>query len=482
MQRWAVVTTGQLRADHIAAVEGLQGPVTIERRCADLAELVAVCRTGRSDAALVIGSTELLTATVLADLQEGDRHVVAISAVAEERARLRNLGLTCFDDDVGAEALAAALQGREPARPGASAEDSGDPEETYQSNGGEPRGGVWSDREHGEEQSPHETADPATAQRASAAPPSNVRSSNVPSSDDQLTGDSPTEDREAVRGIHGITVVWGAPGSPGRSTVAVNLAAEIALQGTEVLLVDADTLAASLVPQLGLMEETAGLAQACRAADLGRLDTQALHAATSAVQVSGARLSLLSGLPRAARWPEIRERSLQTVLQLARTRYDYVIVDVAACVEQDEELSYDTLAPQRNGAALTCLRQADRILAVGAADAVSFSRLVKAIEDLQLSLPETAAAQVEVVINKVRSEVIGRSPRDQLGQTWRRLGPDREISAFLPWDGSGCDAALLAGQVLAEAAAESPLRRGIAALAGVDQGSRRKGLLSRLRR
>ncbi|WP_218220498.1 AAA family ATPase [Nesterenkonia sp. Act20] len=448
MQRWSVVTTGALRADHIAAVEGLQGPVTIERRCADLAELVAVCRTGRSDAALVIGSTELLTATVLADLQEGDRQVVAISAVAEERARLRNLGLTCFDDDVGAEALAAALQGRQPARSAASAEDSDqdpapDPDQApSQSHGAESRAGAWSGWGHGEEPSPLESMDPPMVERVSdeAVPPSIDRSS-----DDQLMDDSRIDDREAVHCIQGITVVWGAPGSPGRSTVAVNLAAEIALQGQEVLLVDADTVAASLVPQLGLMEETAGLAQACRAADLGRLDPQALQTATSAVQVSGARLALLSGLPRAARWPEIRERSLRAVLQLARTRYDYVIVDVAACVEQDEELSYDTLAPQRNGAALTCLRHADRVLAVGAADAVSFSRLVKAIEDLQLSLPETAAAQVDVVINKVRSEVIGRSPRDQLGQTWRRLGPDRGIAAFLPMDASGCDAALLAG-------------------------------------
>ncbi len=470
MHRWAVVTTGALRADHIAAVEGLQGPVTIERRCADLAELVAVCRTGRSDAALVIGSTQRLTATVLADLQEGGRQVVAISAVAEERARLRNLGLTCFDDDVGAEALAAALQGREPARSAASAED---PENAaYRPEGtASPEGtgsaadpGTWTDPDHG------------TEPLVDAAPP------GAPTARAAEAASPPWGDREAVHCTEGITVVWGAPGSPGRSTVAVNLAAEIALQGPAVLLVDADTVAASLVPQLGLLEETAGLAQACRAADLGRLDTQALQAATSAVQVSGARLALLSGLPRAARWPEIRERSLQTVLQFARTRYDYVIVDVAACVEQDEELSYDTLAPQRNGAALTCLRQADRILAVGAADAVSFSRLVKAIEDLQLSLPETAAAEIEVIINKVRSEVIGRSPRDQLSQAWRRLGPDREIAAFLPWDASGCDAALLAGQMLSEAAAESALRRGIADLAGVDLGQRPKRLLGRLRR
>ncbi|GAA1136834.1 AAA family ATPase [Nesterenkonia lutea] len=455
MERCAVATTGQLTVDHIAAVEGLQGPVTIERRCADLPELIAVCRNGRADAALIIGDTEQLTATVLAELRQGGRRVVALCAAAEERDRLHRLGVTCFDDEVSAGDLALALQG------------------------GQSTPAARSTTEHADGASPEGAAAPG----GPAPPADTVEHAGQEDGSPAVEPDAllPAEPATVTR-PEGITVVWGGPGSPGRSTIALNLAAEIALQGHEVLLVDADTVAASLVPQLGLMEETAGLAQACRAADLGRLDAAALGAAVAVVEVSGSRFGLLSGLPRAARWPEIRERSLIAVLEMARARYDHVIVDIAASVEQDEELSYDTIAPQRSGAALTCLRAADRILAVGAADPVSFSRLVKAIEDLQLSLPETAAAQIEVVINKVRSEVIGRSPRDQLQRTWRQLGPDRGIDAFLTWDGAGCDAALLKGQVLAEAAPDSALRRSIADLAGAELPQRRTGLMSRFRR
>ncbi|MBO0594317.1 AAA family ATPase [Nesterenkonia sp. E16_7] len=483
MGRWAVVTMGRLGVDHIAAVEGLQGPVTIERRCADLPELIAVCRAGRADAALIIGETQQLTATVLGELQSGGRQVVVLSHIMEERSRLQRLGARTFSDEVSPSALARALQGREPVH-----ETEADlPEPTWGSTHGCPAAAA--EPTHGADHRSNGTSEPAgapapdtvTAEDASGTPAA------LESSDNSTTPDVPSEPggaarRTLPRAAPGITVVWGAPGSPGRSTVAVNLAAELVLHGASVLLIDADTFAASLVAQLGLMEETAGLARVCRAADLGRLDAAALEAATLSVQISGARLGLLSGLPRAQRWPELRERSLVAVLELVRSRYDHVIIDVAAPVEEDEELSFDTVAPQRNAATLTCLRAADRLLVVGAADPVSFPRLVKAVEALELALEDTPLAAPEVIINKVRSEVIGRSPRDQLSQTWLRLGPSAQIQAFLPWDPAGCDAGLLAGQVLAEAAPNSALRRSIARLAGVDLSVRRRGLRARGRR
>lgn len=475
MSRWAVATMGRLSVDHIAAVEGLQGPVTIERRCADLPELIAVCRAGRADAALIIGETHQLTATVLGELRADGRHVVVVSHVAEERSRLQRLGVRTFPDEVSPTALAQALQGRDPADAQAPQAPTSMNHSAQQSPGGtgNPPGGAETDGmatggllARGSRSA--ESADPA--QRNGAATPG----STVPAED--------ASPRTPSKAPSGITVVWGAPGSPGRSTVAVNLAAELALQGASVMLIDADTVAASLVAQLGLMEETAGLARVCRAADLGRLDATALDAATVGVQIGGARLSLLSGLPRAQRWPELRDRSLTTVLELVRSHYDHVIIDVAAPIEADEELSFDTATPQRNAATLTCLGLADRILAVGAADPVSFSRLVKAVETLELAVAGSTVPAPEVIINKVRSAVIGRSPRDQLSQTWLRLGPTAQIQAFLPWDATGCDSSLLAGQVLAEAAPNSVLRRSIARLAGADLPARRRGPLRRGRR
>ena len=454
MQRCAVVTTGALEVDHIAAVEGLQSPVTIERRCNDLAELVAVCRTGRCDAALIIGDTEKLTVSVLAELRQGGKQIVAVSNLAQERLRLERLGVRCFPDEVSASTLAQALT--------ASAGDPGGAASSEGSSAGPifhdsfPASSGW-EAAPAETQKSRETLETPGSRTAGPA-------------------------LSATSAPQGITVVWGAPGSPGRSTLAVNLAAELALANASVLLIDADTVAASIVSQLGLLEETAGLARACREAEMGRLGVDVFDSVVTTVALAGSRLALLTGLPRAERWPELREGSVIAVLEQARSRYDHVIVDIAASVEHDEDLSYDTLAPQRNAAGLACLRLADRILALGASDPVSFPRFIKALESLELSVPETATAQLEVVLNKVRTEVVGRSPRDQLSQTWRRLGESREITAFLPWDARACDAALRNGQVLAEAAPDSPLRRGIGTLAGVELSPRRRGLVGRTRR
>jgi hypothetical protein len=50
------------------------------------------------------------------------------------------------------------------------------------------------------------------------------------------------------------------------------------------------------------------------------------------------------------------------------------------------------------------------------------------------------------------------------------------LAAFLPWDPAAADRALLGGQVLAEAAPNSALRRALAELADVDPpGARRTG-------
>ncbi|PRZ14181.1 AAA family ATPase [Nesterenkonia sandarakina] len=488
MSRWAVVTMGRLSVDHIAAVEGLQGPVTIERRCTDLPELIAVCRTGRADAALIIGETHQLTATVLGELQAGGRHVVVISHVAEERSRLQRLGVLSFTDEVSPSVLAQALMGAEPMGGAGVPDSSLGPTSGFPSAVADIQHSRNGDTNHPWPPTSNGSTGDRDVKTPDARTPDGALEPENAAAQQDAAGPEVTPDPEgaALRDLsgapRGITVVWGAPGSPGRSTVAVNLAAELALQGASVLLIDADTIAASLVAQLGLMEETAGLARVCRAADLGRLDAAALQAATTTVQISGTQLSLLSGLPRAQRWPELRERSLGAVLELVRSHYAHVIIDVAAPVEEDEELSFDTTAPQRNAATLTCLRLADRVLAVGAADPVSFPRLVKAVEALALPAEGASLGQPEVVINKVRSEVIGSSPRDQLSQTWLRLGPAAPIQAFLPWDPAGCDAALLHGQVLAEAAPDSALRRSIARLAGVDLQVRRRGLRARGRR
>lgn len=498
MRRCSVITTGTIESDHIAALEGLQGPVTVDRRCADLAELTAAAESMRADAALIIGSTTALTASLIERLRTAGLRVVAISDLAEERQRLAGLGIAVHADEVEVTRLAETLMGA-PAPPTPPEQDS--PETgsrsfaeviaAYSRNSEPTPGGFPAEHDGAEDTAAHESPDLLSGEAAEAlwvddlagtgeipdaGPASEDLAENLTECPDGETAEDPEEAGAALTPQEGITVVWGAHGSPGRTTVAVNMAAELAGAGHRVLLIDADTTASGVVTHLGLLEESAGLAQACRQADLGRLDAARLRRASTVAEIRGSRVHLLTGLPRASRWPELRSRALREVLQLARNEYPYVIVDVSASFEQDEELTYDTAAPQRHAATVCALQEADRVLALGACDPVGFPRLVKSLEDIRHDVPEAPAA--EAVITKLRRGVVGRSPQEQLRSTWQRFGPGGREPVFLPWDAEACDAALLNGQTLAEAAPDSEIRRRIAAVAGVDVRTRRRRRLS----
>jgi Mrp family chromosome partitioning ATPase len=251
-----------------------------------------------------------------------------------------------------------------------------------------------------------------------------------------------------------IVAVWGPTGSPGRTTVAINLAAEQAAAGRKVLLIDADTYGASVAAALGLLDEAASFAQACRAADQGGLGVA--HLAKTATQVifDGGTFSLLTGLTRADRWPELRAAAVERVLAAARELADLVIVDCGFGLENDEELSYDTVAPRRNAATLAVLRHSDVVYAVGNSDPIGIPRLIRGLDELGQACP---GACVRVVVNKVRRKAVGGSPERSLVQAWERFGPEQGIRHFLPWDPELTDKALLEGRLLRELSVDAPL-------------------------
>ena len=169
------------------------------------------------------------------------------------------------------------------------------------------------------------------------------------------------------------------------------------------------------------------------------------------------------------------------VLERARQWVDVVVIDTGFCLEADEELSFDTMAPRRNAATLRPLEIADTVYAVGAADPVNVPRLVRGLAELAAAVPH---ASPTVVMNKVRASSVGRSPERQLRDAWERFGPAVEITAFLPHDAPAADAALLAGSLLLEAAPDSALRQAIQELvcAPVQQKSKSSVFSSTARR
>jgi MinD-like ATPase involved in chromosome partitioning or flagellar assembly len=276
----------------------------------------------------------------------------------------------------------------------------------------------------------------------------------------ETLADRPIAARPEPRPDPRVIAVWGPAGAPGRSTVAVELAVELARGGRHVGLVDADTHAPSIALALGLADEGPGFAAACRQAELGGLDVRELT--RIAVPLGRSGVDVLTGINRPSRWPELAERRVVGALATCRDWADYTVVDVAGSLERDEEIMSDLEAPRRNAATLAALRSADLVVAVAGADPVGVARFLRAYAELRATV---GATPVAVVANRLRPGALGIDARGQVRRTLDRFGGIDDVW-FLPQDPRSADAALLAGRPIAEVAPKSPLTLAIRRFVG----------------
>lgn len=247
-----------------------------------------------------------------------------------------------------------------------------------------------------------------------------------------------------------VLAVWGAHGSTGRTTIAVNVAAELAARGEQVTLVDADTRGAAVAQLLGVLDEAPVLLAAVRAATEGRLDAAELT--RSAPQVLPG-LVLLSGAPDPARWAELRPVGLRRVLEVAAATSDWVVVDLPGGLDDGD-------GPRgRDAVAGTVLEVCDAALVVGLADPVGLQRWIRTWQ----RRAEGVAGVTVPVLNRVRASAVGAPAGRRVTDAVRRFAGVQD-PVLLPED-AAADAALLAGRTLGEGWPRSPLRRALVALA-----------------
>ncbi|GAA4367845.1 AAA family ATPase [Agromyces bauzanensis] len=251
-----------------------------------------------------------------------------------------------------------------------------------------------------------------------------------------------------------VIAVWGPAGAPGRTTVAVNLAAELAAAGHAVALVDADPYGGTIAPLLGLLDEAPGFASACRLAGGGALDRAELERIAQRYSAPRASFDVFTGLVGPSRWPELSAERVTATLEVIRGWVEYVVIDTGFSLERDEELTSDQFAPRRNAATFAAVSSADRVIAVGLADPVGLSRLLRGYGELvDLVEPE----RIDVMANRVRTSALGIDAHAQVRQTLRRFSGIADV-AMLPHDGRATDAAILTARTLRDAAPRSPLR------------------------
>jgi len=444
------VTGAAWEAGLVAGLERSPSGLRVVRRCADLPDLLAVAATGTSRAALLYAGLRRLDRDAVTRLAAAGVAVVGLHDPGDDQAalRLRALGVEqVLPGDAAPADLAAAVSAAVSALFGRTRESAG-----------------WSSPPRGRS-APNGSAPNGSAPNGSAP---NGSAPNGSSNGSASNGLAPAPGQ--------VVAVWGPAGAPGRTSVAVTLAAELAALGTSALLADADVYGGSVGQVLGLLDEAPGLAAAARSAGNGALDRSALAALAPVV---APHLRVLTGISRAERWPELRPSAVEQVWTVAREVAEVTVVDCAFCLEQDEELAFDTAAPLRNGVTLTTLAAADVVLAVGGADPVGVHRLVRGLSAMREVVP---GATPRVVVNRVRASVVGRDPRQQVAEALERYAGVTE-PVLVPDDPAAFDAALLQARPVSEVAATSPARQALAGLAAdlVGRAPRRRRRLARSR-
>lgn len=410
----------------------------IARRCPDLADLLAVAGSGLAQVAMVSADIRGLDRTALDHLHECLVAVVGIYPPGDEVAELhlRQLGIsTILPADATGEVIQEALDGLSSHHAPPSHDD-------HDGHPGPRQGSetTWVPAGYG----PLDEQGTTGGRDRSRDGGQQADGAGQPGADGL---DSPGS----------IIAVWGPAGAPGRTTVALNLAGELARLGQPTLLVDADTYGGCVAQSLSLLDEAPGLAAATRSADQGSLDLAVLARLAPEV-CSGLRV--LTGIPKAERWPELRAAPLEHVLTLSRRLVRFTVIDCGFSLEDDEELSYDTLAPRRNAATLTSLSVADRVVAVGAGDPIGLQRLVRGLQELGT----VASPTPTVVVNKVRAAAVGPRPERRIREALSRFAGIDDLR-FIPDDPATLDDALLTGRLLAESAPDSAVRLSLLALA-----------------
>jgi MinD-like ATPase involved in chromosome partitioning or flagellar assembly len=420
--------------------------VVLRKRCVDLHDLLASATTGEARVAVVDTDLAGLDADSIALLRRaGVASVLVSGSPASAAGRSASaLGATCTLSADRLDGLVAAVV--EAAEAGF-----GDPDGGADPGGREPEAGP-----------------------VDAGAPSEV-----------VSGGS----RAAVRTV----AVWGPTGAPGRTTVAIGLAAGLAARGGRTLLADVDGYGGAAAQHLGVLDEVSGLLAAARLANAGRLDATRL---TGLLRRVSPGLDLLSGLPRADRWVEVRPTAFEQVLDLARTVAaldappmastasspqagtpvpGHVVLDTGFCLETDPTVSFGSSAPQRNQMTLASLEVADDVVVVGAADPVGLTRLARGLVELVDAVP---GCRVHVVVNRHRA-TLGWSRQEVRAMVEGFVSPAGVH--FLPDDREAADRAVMTGRSVMELD-DAPLRRALGDLVDAVAGGETAGQDGRRRR
>lgn len=437
--------------------------ITVLKRCVDVNDLLAVATLGQADVALVGLDAPGFDAAAVEHLRRHRVRVVGVAPSGAEavRARAARIGVRSVVAAGDLTALVASLEhhGDDPA--GTHARSQPDRDVAPQPSSPPP---PPTDRDVAPaDPAPDARGGPSTAapswwsgQQGNApvdAPGSSGAAAvTTPRSRFAATSENePATEPGEVAPRSTTVAVWGPAGAPGRTTLAVTLAATLARRGEDTVLVDGDPWGGAVAQQLGIVDDVSGLLQAARSAAGAHLEDGWRIAARTVERHFG----VVTGLPRPERWDEVDAEVVQDLVRYAR-REAHVVVDTGFSIETDEAAMLAG-RPERNGLTLAALDEVDVVLVVGSADPVGLTRLARGVAELR----DRGIGEIQVVVNRTRS-TLGWSTQQLKGLVADIAGG--VAFHLLPEDRAATDRALVNGRHVLDGA-EGPLARAVADLA-----------------
>lgn len=207
---------------------------------------------------------------------------------------------------------------------------------------------------------------------------------------------------EDLSQVPGLVCVWGTNGSPGRSSVAINLSFSLARKNFPTLLVDLDAIVPSLAPALGLVSEVPGVSSLVHDALKGRLSQESIE--KNVIEVDPG-LHVLTGISNPKRWPELRTEGLIQVLKLCSQMYANIICDLSAVLPESTDSSLNDVDIFRRFDHIPkVLEISSRNIFVLSATPLSLIRASEALE----ALHEINKSEPLIILNKVNEINLGQ--------------------------------------------------------------------------
>ena len=251
-------------------------------------------------------------------------------------------------------------------------------------------------------------------------------------------------------------------GSTGKTTVAINMALELAAEKAKVLLIDGDIQGPAVANHFVLTEQPAGVQAALRIASQQRFDLEQLERLSFQFQRSTLRI-----MPGSQNFPSqpVNPAAVANLLDTARLGYEFTVIDLGCLVA-------DSHGPQ---AELTnqIISLADRTVLVCLADPIGIFRL--------LNIENTIAGSnhpVDLAMNRVRNTVIA-SARREIAITLQRLST-LEPKVYLPDDPQQIDQALRQGVPVTSLSRTGTFRQALTGFVRAELLGRKGGLDSRV--